>query len=67
VGTPEKEKKLTKAGMYMKTKQGATKCPRKDGHFCISFGHFFITFGHFRQAEAQNAGKSTRKTGIDAC
>ena len=31
------------AGMYMKTNKIMTKCPKKVGHFCLSFGHFRLT------------------------
>src|SRR5208283_4697493 len=31
------------AGMCMKTNKIMTKCPKKVGHFCLSFGHFRLT------------------------
>jgi hypothetical protein len=55
----EKRKKFaTKATICMKTKGQRTECPKKDGHFCISFGHFGITFGHFCLTNVHFAGKS---------
>jgi hypothetical protein len=40
-----------KAGMSMKTNNSLTKCPKKVGHFCI-------TFGHFRRSDTNFAEKS---------
>jgi hypothetical protein len=52
-GTPRGKTKnfATKPTMCVKTKEGWTKCPKKDGHFGI-------TFGHFRLTEVIFAGKS---------
>jgi hypothetical protein len=46
----QKNKKYTfKAGMYMKTKDSLTNCPKKVGHLCIRFGHFCPTDTHFAE------------------
>jgi hypothetical protein len=54
----QKNKKSTfKAGMYMKTKETQTICPKKVGHFCLSFGHFRLTNTSFTEIPGELSAK----------
>ena|SRR5271157_2543577 len=42
------------AGMCMKTNKTMTKCPKKIGHFCLSFGHFRRTDTNFAEIRGES-------------
>src|SRR5208283_2556445 len=50
-----------KAGMCMKTKETQTICPKKVGHFCLSFGHFRLTDMSFAEIRGELSMKQASR------